>query len=338
MTGFRPWGHIDWLIGRLTDRQWSLLACCGTEERSIALPTYLGRGQFAAVEVVAVRDPQPLNRQHTHSRLVCRRKSLLDSGFHAEEIIDAELLGGLERTLEPVGRLAEKGAASVIIDITSLPKLWFFPIVQAALRESCFKDIIVTYTSAKNYSDELSANIGPVQTLPGFFAEDARKKHDVIIVGIGFEPLNLVQLLKDQESENLRLIFPFPAGPSGQKRNWLFVREIEELTEREHLGPEDRVHISMHDCPQLFGALCDITDGGQRKAAIAPYGPKTVSLAMCLFAIAVNAAGGPRVPVLYSQPYRYALDYSVGVGMKGGAPNTVGYCLRLGGRDLYALA
>lgn len=337
MTTFRPWGHIDWLLQRLGNRQWSLLGCCGSEERSIALPTYLGREYFALVDLITVHDPQPLSQEGIRGRLSCRQSSLYRRGYFEDEIRDVDLLAGLDHTVRPISQLAKKGATSLIVDITSFPKLWFFPIVQAALREKRLRDIIVTYTSAQDYADELSSNMGPMRPLPGFFAENGRKKHDIIVVGIGFEPLSLVQLLKDQESENLRLIFPFPAGPTGQQRNWLFVKEIEDLTEREQLSPADRVHISMHDCPQLFTALCEFTDSGRRTTAIAPYGPKTVSLAMCLFAIAANAAGGPRVPVFYSQPYRYALNYSIGVGMHGTAPNTVGYCLRLHGRDLYEL-
>ena len=166
MSLFRPWGHIDWLIGRLNDRQWSLLACCGTEERSIALPTYFGRRRFSSVEVVAIRDPQPLNREDIDSRLACRQESLRNSGFLEKEISSVKLLAGLQDTVQPIVRLADKGSASIIIDITSLPKIWFFPIVQAAIREDRFKDIIVTYTSAGSYADELSANLGPIQTLP----------------------------------------------------------------------------------------------------------------------------------------------------------------------------
>lgn len=77
---------------------------------------------------------------------------------------------------------------------------------------------------------------------------------------------------------------------------------------------------------------------GSQTAAIAPYGPKTVSLAMCLFALAVADAGRPRVPVYYAQPLRYAIDYTERVGSVGSSPDTNGYCLRLRGRNLYDLS
>ena len=117
----------------------------------------------------------------------------------------------------------------------------------------------------------------------------------------------------------------------------MFVKQIEDLTKNRKIDPPNRVHIDMYDCPQVFDALCDMTNNGHQTSAIAPYGPKTVSLAMCLFALAVAAAGRPRVPVYYAQPCRYALDYTSGIRMRGNAPDVTGYCLRLAGRDLYTL-
>ena len=55
-----------------------------------------------------------------------------------------------------------------------------------------------------------------------------------------------------------------------------------------------------------------------------PMLPKTISLAMCLYSIAVAARGQPRVPV-YAQPMRYPLDYSTRMGRHGDAPDVTGY-------------
>ena len=174
--------------------------------------------------------------------------------------------------------------------------------------------------------------------LPGFFADDGRSSHDSVIVGIGFDPMGVVSLLSDQASDKIRLIFPFPPGSAGNRRNWMFVKRIEELTQREQIGPPDRIHIDMYDCSQVFDALCDMTNNGHQTAAVAPYGPKTVSLAMCLFALAAEKAERPRVPVFYAQPHRYALNYTSGVRMREGVPEVTGYCLRLRGRNLYTLS
>ena len=196
---------------------------------------------------------------------------------------------------------------------------------------------MVTYTSATGYSDKLSENVEPLRVLPGFFAEDGRSQHDSIIVGIGFEPFSLISWLSDQKSGRIRLIFPFPPGPPGHVRNWMFVKEIEKRTRSGEISPPDCMHIHMYDCPQVFEALCEMTDNGCQRTALAPYGPKTVSLAMCLFALAAKAAGRSRVPVYYAQPRRYNLDYTSQARMRGDVPDIIGYCLRLAGRDLYTL-
>jgi hypothetical protein len=197
--------------------------------------------------------------------------------------------------------------------------------------------VIATYTSAERYAEILSENIGPLRPLPGFYADDGRTDHDSMIVGIGFEPSPLLPLLQGHRARRIRLIFPFPPGPPGHRRNWMFVRQIEALTKSENIDPPDRVHIHMYDCPQVFDALVEMTRNGEDTSALAPYGPKTVSLAMCLFSLAAAARGRPGVPVFYAQPMRYALDYSTGIGRRGDAPDVTGYCLRIRGRHLYGL-
>ena len=337
MSVFRPWGHIDWLLNHLSPTPWALLACCGTEARSIALANHLGRHRLRSVEIVCIHDPDPLDQAANNERLLRHRQILQDQGYQAAEIQDVNLLAGLDTTLGPVNRLTTNNSTRVIIDITSLPKLWFFPIIQAVLEDNRFEDVIVTYTSAGDYSDRLSENNELPRVLPGFFAEDGRSQHESIIIGIGFEPSNLVEWLSGQDSDNIRLIFPFPPGPPSHRRNWMFVKQLEERTQGGQIDPPNRVHINMYDCPQVFEALCDMTSDGHQTAALAPYGPKTMSLAMCLFSLAAAAAGRPRVPVYYAQPHRYTLDYTRGTGMHDNVPEITGYCLRLAGRDLYTL-
>jgi len=325
------------LITRLGDIQWSLLACCGTESRSVALASHLQRGNFRRALVLEINDPDPLDKEALRSRLEERKRSFIDSGFAENEVRRVNLLAGLDIIKGSVTELADAGATSLIIDITSFPKMWFFPIVQTALEDIRFENVVVTYTSAIGYANQLSENVGPLRVLPGFYADDGRSRHESLIIGIGFEPVGIASLLSDQVSNKIRLIFPFPPGPPGHHRNWMFVKQIEDLTQKEEMETPDRVHIHMYDCPQVFDALCDMTLNGKRSSAMAPYGPKTVSLAMCLFALAATEAGRERVPVFYAQPHRYALDYTTGVRTTGDRPDVTGYCLKLRGRKLYSL-
>jgi hypothetical protein len=334
---YRPWGHIDWLTGRLGTERWSLLACAGTEERSTAFACYLGRARVDHARIVMIRDPEPLDAGAVNALLAQRKTELRDAAFGEDEVRDVGLLEDLDEIRSHLATLTDSGARRLIIDLTSLPKRWFFPLLQAALRDERLDDVIATYTSAGHYAEVLSENIGPLRPLPGFFADDGRTDHDSMIVGIGFEPSPLLPLLHAHRPRKIRLIFPFPPGAPGHRRNWMFVRQIEALTKSEDIDPPDRVHIHMYDCPQVFDALAEMTQNGEETSALAPYGPKTVSLAMCLFSLAAAASGRTRVPVFYAQPMRYALNYSTGVGRREGIPDVTGYCLRIRGRDLYRL-
>lgn len=338
MQNFRPWGQIDWLLGRLEGKTWSMIGCCGTERRSISLAKHLGRGALNHARMIEIHDPQPLDPAAVEERLANHRAALAAAGYAADEIIAAPLVADLDMITGFVSGLVEAGSTSLLIDLTSLPKHWFFPLIRAALAERAIEDVIACYTAGVGYAATLSENISPLRVLPSFAGDPARDRHGSLVIGIGFEPTGLDALLADQASDAIRLIFPFPPGPPGHHRNWMFVKHIEELTSKNQIDPPDRVHIHMYDCPQIFDALCEMTDGGTISSAIAPYGPKTVSLAMCLFALAAEAADRPAVPVYYAQPLRYALDYTTDAAMLGEVPDAVGYCLRLTGRDLYRLA
>ena len=140
------------------------------------------------------------------------------------------------------------------------------------------------------------------------------------------------------------MMFPFPPGPPGIARNWKFVERLElsirsdnDTRESMELAGIEHLHLGALDLPQNFSALKRITDDGARTSLVAPYGPKPVSLAMCLFALAAETANKPEVPAYYSQPTRYALDYTTGVRASGGAPIVYGYPTRLNSRELYTL-
>ncbi len=66
---------------------------------------------------------------------------------------------------------------------------------------------------------------------------------------------------------------------------------------------------------------------------LAPYGPKPLSLAMCLFALSVPVEHRPAV--VYTQPQVYAPKYSTGIGTVNGRPDVRGYAVTWAGHRLY---
>lgn len=338
METFRPWGDLSWLISRLPNRTWSIIGCCGTEARSVSVAEQFKRESFDLASFVEIVDPEPLDHHQVEGRLTIRRGQLESVGFNTSEIVRHNLLADLDTIDAIVASLANAGATSLLIDITSLPKYWFFPLIKSALAEPRLTDVVACYTAGVDYAENLSENLSAIRPLPGFAGVPNRTRHDSLIIGIGFEPTGLDALLSDQASDSIKLIFPFPPGPPGHHKNWMFVKYIEDLTNTHSISAPDRVHIHMNDCSQVFDALSTMTDRALKSSALAPYGPKTVSLAMCMYALAATRAGHDPVPVLYAQPRRYAIDYTASAAIRGGVPATVGYSLRLAGRDLYTLS
>ncbi len=228
------------------------------------------------------------------------------------------------------------GSAKVLLDISSMPKRWFFPIVHRLMSDARVEILVVCYAVPERYGDQLAENPDLIRMLPGF-PGNGGTEYDSAIVGIGFEPLGITSLFTDLKFRKTRLLFPFPPGPPGVRRNWMFVKLIEEMRENREIDPPDRVHIHTPDCPQIFDAICTMTEQGLRSAALAPYGPKPMSLAMCLYSLAASKAGKAAVPVYYGQPRRYALDYSTGIRRGTSGADIQAYCLKLSGRDLYTI-
>ena len=267
---YRPWGHFDWLIGRLGAEHWSLLGCAGTEERSTGLACHIGRARLDHARMVVIRDPEPLDAGARDALLARRKAVLRAAAFTEAEVQEAPLLEGLDKIVSCRGT-RRCGAQRLIIDLTSLPKRWFFAMLQAALQDERFVDVIAYLYVGGALRRNLSENIGPLRPLPGFFADDGRSDHDLLIVGIGFKPSPLLPLLQDHRANRIRLIFPFPPGPPGYRRNWMFVREIEALTKNEVVFPPERVHIHMYDCPQVFDALVEMTRNGEEPQLSRPW-------------------------------------------------------------------
>jgi hypothetical protein len=196
--------------------------------------------------------------------------------------------------------------------------------------------LIVTYASAQDYGKRLSSDPAPLAPLPTFDEPADHSAYDELIVGIGFAPLSLRELYSAKVGK-IRYLFPFPPGPPNFFRNWEFLRILETEIENRSMEAKDRWYVHMYDCPSAFEALKSFTRKGDRTSALAPFGPKTLSLAMCVFALAAGKAGKPPVHVFYTQPRRYELDYTIGVKRVDGVPDIKAYCLRLEGRNIYQL-
>jgi hypothetical protein len=238
---------------------------------------------------------------------------------------DHDLLEPYSKIIESLRGFIQNGSGNVIVDISTLPKRFFFPIIRI-LSTSNIQNFIVTYSTPEKYcSHELSADPYSWDHLPLFSPMKVPEPPiDLAIVGVGFMPFGLPELLlSNYNATPVKFLFPFPPGPPNYQRTWDFMRKIEKSFT---FKPSDNIiRLDSNNMPDAFAYIVSETDTGNKQAVFAPYGPKPISLAMCLYATIKDCY------VYYTQPNYYNPEYS------SGYKETFAYCITLNGQSLYSV-
>ncbi|MBN9690527.1 MAG: hypothetical protein J0M24_09830 [Verrucomicrobia bacterium] len=220
---------------------------------------------------------------------------------------------------------------SVILDITSMPKRFYFYYLKCLLQNPKVVDLLVTYCAGRYGNGALSSNHEDWDVLPTFRCsnrgaeEEARKR---LAVNVGFMPGGLEEHLMADESEtDLSLILPFPARVSSIRRVWRSAMEIRKMWH----GQPSSVHIcraAPDDVSGAFDLICGIAN--RKPLSLAPFGPKPISAAMCIFATLTDS------PVYYAQPKWYNPDYTTEPDVDdSGQPKISGHWIKHSGSLLY---
>lgn len=128
------------------------------------------------------------------------------------------------------------------------------------------------------------------------------------------------------------ILIPFPAEPwSSVRRSWESARSIEEslqVSKEDGAGGRTPTYrrVGALDASSAFDVLLGLTSRGKEAAALAPLGPKPISLAFCLL-----ASQSDKHPIYYAQPKAYAVNYSEGY------EQTYAYWVKHEGENLYAI-
>lgn len=330
---FRPWGEIEWVLNLSASRRWRFVGCLGTEERSVhALRHMHGSKIIEQAEMLRIKDPEPEDLVEEEELIDLRRSACLDSGCEFEQLtfkLDASLGSDRWRAF-----LDFAEGTSLCLDISSLPKRYFFQVVRAALQSPNVTDLLLTYTQAREYPpNALSGNPDPWKTIDRFRCDDPdleEAAHARLIVGTGFAVEGLQEHLRGRAQVDV--LIPFPAEPwSSVRRAWESAKAIEDSLEADPdqhpVGMAPSHHrVGALDTSTAFDTLLRLTGDGQFPATLAPLGPKPISVAMALL-----ASQKPHFPVYYAQPKTYALNYSIGCGL------IYAYWIKNGGDNLYAL-
>jgi hypothetical protein len=325
-----PWGPLDWLESK-TDRLQGrriLLACVASEERCVVVPMRLMSDVVNELHLFSVADPKSRFSDRIAANGEKNRKILVEANVIADAEVPAYPLFAFDDEINAIfmnalGDVAAEERVELWIDITCMPKRFFFLFVKLALRSRHVDSLYVTYAQPAPglyTSAHLAEDPEIPEPLPGF--GPSVRDPDKLIVAVGFEPLGLSQLLGEYRDRNRELLYllPFPPGQPYSRRVWETVLNI---------GWPGEHRIRRVPALDMFGtirALLSATASNDDKrisAVLAPYGPKPTSLAMCVYASYFGSA------CYYTQPRVYHPDYSMGRG------SAWAYCLRLSGCDTF---
>lgn len=312
------YGTLEASLPLLKAQQWSLLGSVSTEDRCIGAALDLkGQKRLAHASMIQVRDIREGDR-HTALRAKHARR-------FKKEIPGGKVfpLHSIALALKDMRRLylevTEGFSQSIALDISTMPKAYFFPILKWTLEDNRFTDVLVLYTKALRYtSDMLASDVGawmPIQP----FSESDDGDVNLLVVAAGFMPFNLPELVKEEYGRiEVKYLFPVPPGPPTYQRTWNFMNSI---SDSRTITRENIVQVSAHDAYGTFKVLERLC--ANLNPVLAPYGSKPVSLGMALYAMKSKCSA------YYTQPSYYHPDYSSGIG------ETVLYPIKVEGVSLY---
>jgi hypothetical protein len=324
MTIYRPWGELHWALELASARQWSFLGCLGPEDRSVASLIALSTLRLIANEealLLQINDAVPEDSKA--EELFCRANyaRCQSAGIKPHRSTH----GILDPRSEWLACFDTVKSGNVIMDISSMPKRFFFPLLKRIYLDTAVHNLFICYTSPKSYAPgHLNGNPEDWDVIPTFGTDDPEIQKEAnkrLVVNIGFMPEGLTDHLDPVSTSHL--IVPFPAPSRTVRRSWEAVRR---LVGDPNQTVNHKVHrVGPQDMPEAFEKLLSLSANGQVPIALAPFGPKPISAAMCLYA----AQSG--MPVYYSQPKTYSVSYSAGVG------TIFGYWVKIDGRSFYGL-
>lgn len=332
-TKYRPWGLLNWVLAQCDVRGWSLLGCIGTEKRSLsAWKNINSTGKLNSISLLRIIDCPSKYSERSQKKIWKRENEFIALGGDVAVIKEYDLLKTAHHEIVSiVENFLDVSGSNVILDVTSLPKRFFFPILKILINNrDRIENLIVTYSIPETYLEgKLAENCNDYAHLPLFNGEYGEQNPDMLIVGVGFEAHGLKKQIEHSGTGlQVKLLLPFPAPPSVAQRSWELVRKLKKYSSADIFN---LYRVDPKDVSDGFNRLLNLTQNGEKKAVLAPFGPKPMSVAMCVFATLTNSE------VFYSQPTIYHPDYSTGVNLIDGIPETYGYCLRLQGKDFYSV-
>lgn len=327
---YRPWGPVDWALSLSSQKPWRFIGAIGTEERSLTSWEHLkGLGVVGSEHFAEILDiDSDKYGERTRVALEARRAQFTHLGGNIALVERMELMAELF-LVNAFARRAESADTSIVLDITSFPKRFFFPILRMLVGNPNVENLMVTYTSPATYAPDdepLYEDIEEWRVLPGFGGTGTKSAQWVVSVGFLVESLR--KYVGDAQNERMKLLIPFPAPLAALRRTWESVANLE----RDHNeGRFEKFRVETLDMSAAFDRIRQLAGNPQKALAFAPFGPKPTSAAMCLYAMQRDSS------VHYPQPTVYHPEYSRGIRNNDRAEAVSAYWVKHEGENLYAV-
>lgn len=348
MRSIRPFGPIRWLLDKLPEAwRWSVLGTVATEDRCLAAAeAVFSMNRSSDVTLLKISDP--INSTNQLHKEVAIRLDELDT--HARgifgnslEVHQMELLCLEQEIGDFASDFLSRCQENVVVDLSSMPKRYFFPILTLLSRSSRIKNLVATYSKPERYGRVLAEDPQEWEPLPMYGGDPLASDQKVtLMIGVGYQPLKLSEILSHTRfgPDRVKLLLPFPSIPPGFVDNWKFIARIKNEWKQlrvDELPPDAVIRVPTHDVSIVFEQLLANTMNGYSPSIVlAPYGPKTISLAMCMLGIARHQVD-IETEIGYTQPRIYHPEYSSGIETQNGVSAVTAYPLRFNCMDLYAL-
>jgi hypothetical protein len=326
----KPWGAMGWLLPKTNVDTWHLVTSSSFEDRCSAVVDWMQNSAENINSAAIIRITNPPSDLWTEAAPVVQKncdylRSQLKGTPH--HVISADLLGQLG-SLVRADSLNPENCKSVILDITTLPKRFFLFAFKQLVNSTAVKNLVVTYAGAGEYPESaLCENALPPTALQAYGRVVAVREKPGMIVGVGYMPLSVEELVSQAKHAKLDFIFPFPPASPAYRRNWALL----SMLMPEDIPRNTEIHrIHGMDAFEVFERVK--AWGTYRDLDLLPLGPKPHALGMAMAHMRLDGYA----EIIYSQPQAYHYNYSKGIAREpDGRPRIHAYCVKLNGKQLF---
>lgn len=342
----RPSGPLRWILPRLNaSDHWTMIGSLSAEDRCLAA-VHAAAAITKDLDVILLRiEPDTRTKWPewlTENRLKTEANAgLAENAFGKQSIRPAGSIQDIDHDISILADdITGRCEGDVVLDVSTMPKRFFFTVMTKLARSKKVRTLIATNTSPKAYGKELARDPDHWRQLPIYCGDsdlndEAPKSITAtpLIIGVGYHTLNIREILGRAPNRRfgIKLFLPFPSLHPGFTENWKFIHSIRSEWDRQVSEPIEIVRTPINDVSVTFDRLLQYSNQGTAASLVlAPFGPKTLSLAMCLLGIA-RFDLGISTEIGYTQPRVYSPNYSSGSG------DVTAFCIKLNGQSLYAL-